>query len=219
MNKKLVIPFSFILYLSMMVGFHTPRVIAADLSDGTYVVDYEMLQAENDSVSIANDYFEKPAKLTIDKDGQYLQFTLNHAKWVKFIKSVSGESFADVDVVNEDLENDKRVIAFKIDGDVTEPLLMQMHVIIKEMEPSYDHKYSVRLNLDLETMEVTDAPAVVVNTSVAESKSVDTNEKQDEPTSNNAVIYMLLAVVAIIAILFVRKTRSLKQKNKTPKGD
>ena len=82
-----------------------------------------MLQAENDSVSIANDYFEKPATLTIDKDGQYLQFTVNHAKWVQFIKSASGESFADVNVVSEDLENDKRVIAFKVDGDITEPLL------------------------------------------------------------------------------------------------
>ena len=166
-----------------------------------------MLQAENDSVSIANDYFEKPAKLTIDKDGQYLQFTVNHAKWVQFIKSASGESFADVDVVSEDLENDKSVIAFKVDGDITEPLLMQMHVIIKEMEPQYDHKYSVRLKLDLATMEVTDAPAVVVNTPVVESKSAGTNEKQDEPTSNKAVIYVLLAVIAIIAILFVRKIR------------
>ena len=195
----------------MIVGFYAPEVIAADLSDGTYVVDYEMLQAENDSVSIANDYFEKPATLTIDKDGQYLQFTVNHAKWVQFIKSASGESFADVDVVSEDLENDKRVIAFKVDGDSTEPLLMQMHVIIKEMEPQYDHKYSVRLKLDLATMEVTDAPAVVVNTPVVESKSADTTETQDEPTSNTALIYVLLAVIAIIAIIFARKISSSKK--------
>jgi len=198
----------------MIVGSHTPEVMAADLSDGTYVVDYEMLQAENDSVSIANDYFEKPATLTIDEDGQYLQFTVNHAKWIKFIKSANGESFADVNVVSEDLENDKRVIAFKVDGDITGPLLLQMHVIIEEMEPSYDHKYSVRLNLDSATMEVTDAPAVVVNTPVVESKSAGTNEKQDEPTSNKALIYVLLAVIAIIAIIFVRKISSSKQNKK-----
>jgi len=173
-----------------------------------------MLQAENDSVSIANDYFEKPATLTIDKGGQYLQFTVNHAKWIKFIKSANGESFADVNMVSENLENDTRVIAFKVDGDITEPLLLQMHVVIKEMEPSYDHKYSVRLNLDLATMEVTDAPAVVVNTPVVESKSAGTNEKQDEPTSNKALIYVLLAVIAIIAIIFVRKISSSKQNNK-----
>ena len=41
-----------------------------------------------------------------------------------------------MDVVSEDLENDKRVIAFKVDGDSTEPLLMQMHVVIEEMEPA-----------------------------------------------------------------------------------
>jgi len=197
-----------------MVGSHTPEVMAADLSNGTYVVDYEMLQAENYSVSIANDYFEKPATLTIDEDGQYLRFTVNHAKWIKFIKSANGESFADVNLVSEDLENDKRVIAFKVDGDITEPLLLQMHVIIEEMEPSYDHKYSVRLNLDLATMEVTDAPAVVVNTPVVESKSAGTNEKQDEPTSNEALIYVLLAVIAIISIIIVRKISSSKQRKK-----
>lgn len=198
----------------MMVFSYTPVARAADLSDGTYVVDYEMLQAENDSVSIANDYFEKPATLTIDKDGQYLQFTVNHAKWVQFIKSASGDSFADVQVVSEDLDNDKRVVAFKIDGDLTAPLLMQMHVVIEEMKPSYDHKYSVRLNLDLETMEVTDAPAVVVSTPVGVTKSADTNELQDEPTSNKALSYVLLAVIAIIAIIIVRKISSSKRRKK-----
>jgi len=189
----------------VLFGFHTPFAHAAEHSEGTYVVDYEMLQAENDSVSIANDYFEKPATLTIDKDGQYLQLTVNHAKWVKFIKSATGDSFADVDVVNEDLENDKRVIAFKVNEDITEPLHMQMHVVIEEMEPAYDHKYSVRLNLDVETMELTDTPAVVVKTPVAESKSADTSEKTDKPTSSKALIYVLLAIIAIIAIVIVRK--------------
>jgi len=198
----------------MMVGSHTLEALATNLPVGTYVVDYEMLQAENDSVSIANDYFEKPGTLTIDEDGQYLQFTVNHAKWVKFIKSATGDSFADVDVVSEDLENDKRVIAFKVNEDITEPLHMQMHVVIEEMEPAYDHKYSVRLNLDVETMELTDAPAVVVKAPVAESKSVDTSEKTDEPTSSKALIYVLLAIITIIAIVFVRKFSSAKKVEK-----
>jgi len=197
-----------------MVGSHTLEALATNLPVGTYVVDYEMLQAENDSVSIANDYFEKPGTLTIDEDGQYLQFTVNHAKWVKFIKSATGDSFADVDVVSEDLENDKRVIAFKVNEDITEPLHMQMHVVIEEMEPAYDHKYSVRLNLDVETMELTDAPAVVVKAPVAESKSVDTSEKTDEPTSSKALIYVLLAIITIIAIVFVRKFSSAKKVEK-----
>ncbi|MEK4406388.1 NEAT domain-containing protein [Sporosarcina sp. FSL K6-6792] len=214
MKHRLAIPLSFLIFFSVIFGSYTPKAHAAELSDGTYVVDYEMLQAENDSVSIANDYFEKPATLTIDKDGQYLQFTVNHAKWIKFIKSANGESFADVNMVSEDLENDKRVIAFKVDGDISDPLLLQMHVVIEEMEPSYDHKYSVRLNLDVETMELTDAPAVVVNTPVAESKSVDTIEKKDEPTSSTALIYVLLAIIAIIAIIFVRKFSSAKKVKK-----
>ncbi len=93
-------------------------------------------------------------------------------------------------VVSEDPENDKRVIAFKVDGDITEPLHMQMHVVIEEMEPAYDHKYSVRLNLDVESMEVTDAPAVVVNTPVAESESADTmKNKTIQQVTKHLFIY------------------------------
>lgn len=214
MKKKFVIPFLFILFLGAMFGSHTPEATAAVLSNGTYLIDYEMLQGENDSVSIANDYFEKPAKLTIDEDGQYIQFTVNHAKWIQFIKSANSESFSDVHVVSENLEDDKRVVAFKVNGDSAAPLPMKMHVLIEEMEPTYDHKYSVRLRLDLGSMEETDAPAVVVDTSVVESKSTDTDEKQVEPTSNKALIYVLFAVIAIIMIIFVRKISSSKQAKK-----
>ena len=65
-------------------------------------------------------------------------------------------------------------------------------------------------------MEVTDAPAVVVNTPVAESKSAGTNEKQDEPTSNKAVIYVLLAVIAIIAIYLYARLVIPLTGSKTP---
>lgn len=37
------------------------------LADGTYTLKYNILKAENDSVSMANDYFEKPAKLYVKK--------------------------------------------------------------------------------------------------------------------------------------------------------
>ncbi len=173
-----------------------------------------MLQADNDSVSIANDYFEKPATLTIDKGEQYVQFTVNHSEWVKVLKTTNQDSFVDVHVVSEDPENDQRVIAFKVDGDISEPVLMQMHIVIEDMEPAYDHNYSVRLDFDLETMKVTDAPPVVVNPSDSESKADGAKQKQDEPTSNKALIYILVAVIAAIAIIFVRKVSSSKKAKK-----
>ena len=99
----------------------------------------------------------------IDGETQYVQFTVNRSEWVKVLAAANGDSFVDVDVVSEDPENDQRVIAFKVDGDISEPVLMQMHIVIEDMEPAYDHKYTVRLDFDVETMEETDAPAVVVH--------------------------------------------------------
>lgn len=211
-NKLVIMFFSLLILFSMVMGFPTPKAMAVELSEGTYVVEYEVLQAEGDSVSIANDYFEKPATLTIDKDGQYVQFTVNHSKWIKVLKAGNGESFVDLYVVEEDLENDKRVVAFKVDGDLTAPLLMQMHVVIEEMEPKYDHQYSVRLDFDLETMAVTDEPGVdpdaLASFLAADEESTN---KTDGQTSNKVLIFILLALIAIAAIIFARKFSLSKQ--------
>lgn len=200
MKKKVVLPFFMAVFVSMMAV--VPLSVAADLSDGTYVVEYEMLQADNDSVSIANDYFEKPATLTVDDEAQYIQFTVNRSDWVKVLEAADGESFVDVVVVSEDPENDQRVIAFKVDGDISEPVFMQMHIVIKDMEPAYDHKYTVRLNFDMETIQETDAPAVVVPSS---------ESKAEEKTGNNVIIYILIAVIAVVIVIIARKVKSSKK--------
>lgn len=188
----------------LLVVVQLPKAIAAEFSNGTYVVEYEMLQADSDSVSIANDYFEKPATLTVDNGVQYIQFTVNRSEWVKVLTAADGDSFVDVDVVSEDLENDQRVIAFQVDGDISQPVLMQMQVKIEDMVPAYDHKYTVRLDFDLETMQVTDAPAVVVQSSAAKSTT-------DEGTGNNVIPYILIALLAAAIVMIARKINSSKK--------
>ncbi|WP_203245847.1 NEAT domain-containing protein [Sporosarcina beigongshangi] len=209
MKKKVVLPF-FIAVLASMIAA-VPLSVAADLADGTYAVEYEMLQAENDSVSIANDYFEKPATVTIDNGEQFVQFTVNRSEWVKSLTVAAGDSFVDVDVVSENPEDDQRVIAFKVDGDISQPVRMQMHIVIEDMEPVYDHKYSVRLDFDEEAMQETDAPAVVVKSS--ESKA--SGAEQDKPASSKAFIYIIIiAAIAVVAIIFVRKSSSSRKTKK-----
>src|SRR6185437_10006014 len=77
-------------------------VQAESLSDGVYAVEYELLQADSGSVSIANDYFEKPAILKVGGGEYRLQLTLNHSKWVQQLQERSSDSFSDVKVVAED---------------------------------------------------------------------------------------------------------------------
>ena len=201
-NKVIAVPFITAVLCWLMAFVLLPEAQATELSDGTYVVEYEMLQADNDSVSIANDYFEKPATLTIDGKAQYIQFTVNRSEWVQVLAAAEGESFANVHVVSDDPENDQRVIAFRVDGDISQPVFMQMHVVIKDMEPAYDHKYTVRLNFDRETLQETDAPAVVVPSSESTT---------DEGTGNNVILYIFIAVLAAAIVVIARKINSSKK--------
>ncbi len=203
-NKVIAVPFFTVVLCYLMAFVLLPEAQATELSNGTYVIEYEMLQADNDSVSIANDYFEKPATLTVDDGAQYIQFAVNRSEWVQVLAAANGDSFVDVNVVSEDLENDQRVIAFKVDGDVSQPVFMQMHVVIKDMEPMYDHKYTVRLNFDMETMQETDAPAVVVPLSDAESTT-------DKGTGNNAIFYIFIVLLAAVILMIARKFSSSKK--------
>ena len=201
-NKVVAVPFFTAVLCCLLAIVFLPEAQATELSNGTYVIEYEMLQADNDSVSIANDYFEKPATLTVDDGAQYIQFTVNRSEWVQVLAAAEGESFANVHVVSEDPETDQRVIAFKVDGDISQPVFMQMHVVVTDMEPAYDHKYTVRLNFDVETMQETDAPAVVVPS----SKSTT-----DEGTGNNVILYIFIAVLAAAIVMIVRKVNSSKK--------
>lgn len=201
-NKIIAVPFFTAVLCCLLAVVFLPEAQATELSNGTYVIEYEMLQADNDSVSIANDYFEKPATLTVDDGAQYIQFGVNRSEWVKVLAAADGESFANVHVVSDDPENDQRIIAFKVDGDISQPVFMQMHVVIKDMEPAYDHKYTVRLNFDVDTMQETDAPAVVVPSSESTT---------DKGTGNNVILYILIAVLAAAIVMIVRKFNSSKK--------
>lgn len=129
---------------------------AESLSDGVYAVEYELLQGDSDSVSIANDYFEKPALLKVDGDEQILQLTLNHSKWVLELQVHSGEDFVDAKIVAEDEEADTRVIELIVAGELDEPFPVKMHVVIDELEIPYDHAYTVRVAVDANSLKETD---------------------------------------------------------------
>lgn len=201
MKKLLILPFVVAIFFYAIAVGDMPEAIAANITDGTYQIEFEMLQAENDSVSIANDYFEKPAILTLENGVYALQFTVNHSKWVKELQSASEDSFVDVHIIREDEENDVREIAFKVDGDILDPLFLQMHVVIEDMQPAYDHKYSVRLALDLDSIKETDKPAVVIPSS--------DKEKGNE---RSPMIYYVIIVGCLLIVFFVLRGM-LKKKN------
>lgn len=185
----------------------------ANISDGTYKVNYQILKADNDSVSMANDYFEKPAILTVEQGKKYIQLTINHSSWIKTFTDGNG---GPVQVMSENKSADTRVVKFPV-NDLSKPVPMKMHVLIETMDPVYDHEYTVRYDFDIENMkpvngsgqEKTESGAktnkgsseVTGKNGANENKAPEENPK----TSDNAPIAFYLLLFTVALLFFLRK--------------
>ncbi|MDW0116075.1 NEAT domain-containing protein [Sporosarcina thermotolerans] len=192
-NSKIVKNLAVMLLLSFFFIVNGTSAFAASLDDGLYTVEYELLQADSDSVSIANDYFVKPALLKVKDGDAYMQLTVNHSNWVKELKAQNDDDFVDVNVIGWDDEADLRVVEFKIDSDLSEPFLLKMRVEIEEMEPAYNHAYTVRAAINLDSAEMTDTGWL--------------GETESEGDTGNTFIYIAIAVVAVVAFRLLRSKK------------
>ncbi|MEC0281459.1 heme uptake protein IsdC [Terribacillus saccharophilus] len=152
---------------------------AAVPEDGTYTINYTVIQGDNDSVSMANDYWEKPAKLTV-KDGQMqIQMTVNHSSWVTEFKVPTGGGFADTTVVSEDTSSDTRVTEFSV-ADISSPLESKIHVTVPDID--YDHDYTIRFRFD--EASLTSAGGAENSSSTEEAASSGNSSSTEEAASS-----------------------------------
>src|SRR5699024_10229021 len=82
----------------------------ADIADGTYEIDYEMIEADNDNTSIADGYFTKPAKLIVENGTKYILLTVTGADMIKSLSAPSGP----VEVISEDESEDTRTVKVRV---------------------------------------------------------------------------------------------------------
>ncbi|MBO1004054.1 NEAT domain-containing protein [Pseudogracilibacillus auburnensis] len=190
-----------------------------DLEDGAYSIEYDILHAENDSVSIANDYFDKPATLYVENGEKYIQFHLNHSYWIKELQAPLGDSFVDVGVVSADEEDTTkpedttRVIEFLLDRDLTDPLEFKMHVLIETMDPVYDNHYTVRYDFDESTIEpMEDAeprqePMEQSDNSTEATEDDDevasVTTKADDESSSGSISVTMIIILVVATALFI----------------
>ncbi|MFB0843959.1 heme uptake protein IsdC [Paenibacillus oleatilyticus] len=173
---------SFYLTLAFVLSlFFAPGAQAAsDLADGTYTVDYTIVKAENESASMANDYFEKPATLTVKKGEITAQIQMNHSKWITMFKVPDKGDFADAKVIKSDENEDTRVVEFKLD-DLSKPLLSKIHVTVESI--NYDHDYTIRFIFDTKKLKKVESAAKAASdkagasTSAAEKTGADKGAK------------------------------------------
>lgn len=151
-------------------------VYAAELSDGTYTIDYMIKKPDDESVSMANDYWEKPATIIVSGGAISVRMTINHSEWVTQFKTPSGSSYVEAKVISEDAEKNTRLVQFSLDS-LDKPMLSKIHVTVPEID--YDHDYTIRFVYDTDTLKLISEPKASTK-----PQSSTTPQSSAKPQSN-----------------------------------
>ncbi|MFP3810208.1 heme uptake protein IsdC [Bacillus sp. SIMBA_005] len=136
------------LLLALMLPFSNAQ--AATLKDGTYSVNYTVLKAEGNAVSMANDYWLKPAKM-IAKNGKLtVQMTIKNSSWVTEFKVPGNGGYVDTTVLSTNKKANTRIVQFQAQS-LSKPIKSKIHVTVKSAD--YDHDYTIQLKFDESSMK------------------------------------------------------------------
>ena len=165
---------------------------SAQIADGAYSVKYQVNKPESNSASIANDYFVKPAKVTVENGVATVQITLKNSAWITKFQPPGGAT-----VVSEDKSADTRVVQFTV-KDLSKPVVTAMKIDISDID--YHHEYSVSLVFD--AASVGGESTTSINTA---SNTKATSESQvSNPQTSDATPYLLITALAGSAFLLYR---------------
>src|SRR5699024_9899206 len=119
------------------------------VSANSQEVSYEVKEAGSNNTSVADGYFIKPAKLTVENGKNYLEFSLKDADYVK---SLSGP-YGAVKVISD--SGNKRVVKLQV-GDISNPIDLQMHIVVPEEVAGmpYDHDHKARMVVNTEGVDL-----------------------------------------------------------------
>lgn len=192
-----------ILVISSLVS-PTPRV-SAKIADGKYEVNYEMKEASSENTSIADGYFSKPATLTVKDGVKYIQLTVTSSSMIKSLSTPSGP----VEVVSEG--NDTRVVKFRVDGDLSNPLKMDMHIVVppSAMPPNgYDQEHTARAVFDVSGLPKAGQEAATTSEQTTSgSEDEVTNPQTGDRTPIALYVTLLLGSIAIFTVYKLRVAR------------
>lgn len=190
----------------ILATFFVASPVSAQIADGTYKVNYEMKESGSANTSIADGYFTKPATLTVQNGVQYIQLTVTGSNYIKSLSTPTGP----VSVVSENTANQTRTVKFRVKGDLSQPLNMDMHIVVPDM---YDMTHTARA-----VFNVSGLPQA---TSAGEQKSVESGSEtsgniaetvENPKTGDNSPIgmYALLMLGSAIALFAIRKFRPVR---------
>ncbi|HIW33339.1 MAG TPA: NEAT domain-containing protein [Candidatus Paenibacillus intestinavium] len=142
-----------VMSLLLIILSTSHAMAAAALEDGEYTINYEILRGDtkDDSTSLADGYWDKPAKVIV-KDGNItVQTTINQHAWVIAFATQSNGKMIDAKVVSTNEKANSRVAEFKVNS-FDDLLLSSMTVDIPEID--YLHSYEARFKFYSDSMKL-----------------------------------------------------------------
>lgn len=218
MNKRILVLVSVMFFT--FISFSAPKKAQAALADGTYSVNYTVLQGDSDSVSMANDYFDKPATLIVSGGKQSIELTVNHSTWITGLWVNSGSGLQTEQVIQTDAASDSRKARFAV-TDLASPVAAKIKVDIDNESLNYHHDYKITLQFAMDSAALisggskVDASATSEATAGANKSKTPVNEqattaKVANPKSGDTAsitLYIGLFIVALIGLFTIKKTK------------
>ncbi|MFJ7980589.1 heme uptake protein IsdC [Lysinibacillus xylanilyticus] len=208
--KKLMM---FVMLVTLFVFNMALPQASAQLADGTHSIKYQVNKPESNSASIANDYFLKPAKVTLKNGTATVQITLKNSAWITKFQPPGGAT-----VVSEDKATDTRTVQFTV-KDLTKPVVTSMKIDIDDI--NYHHEYSVSLVFDAASAgsttvakasetKTTDAPTKVSDSKTSNAPTNSSESHVPNPQTSDATPYVLIVALVGSAFLLYRKKLQTK---------
>ncbi|API79133.1 heme uptake protein IsdC [Staphylococcus argenteus] len=187
-------------------------------------LDYEVYKYNTNDTSIANDYFNKPAKY-VKKNGKlYVQITVNHSHWITGM-SIEGHK---ENIINKDTAKDERTSEFevsKLNGKIDGKIDVYINEKVNGKPFKYDHHYNITYkfngptdvasagatsNDDKTSASGSDKGTEGATSGQSGSESSDKNKVENPQTNAGTPAYIYAIPVASLALLiaitlFVRK--------------
>lgn len=176
---------------------------SAQLADGTHSIKYQVNKPDSNSASIANDYFVKPANVTVKNGTATVQITLKSSAWITKFQPPGGAT-----VVSEDKATDTRTVQFTV-NDLSKPVVTAMKIDIDDI--NYHHEYSVSLVFDAVSTASPAATTQQATQNESKSPQASTTESQvPNPQTGDATPYLLIVALVGSAFLLYKKKYQTK---------
>ncbi|HHP8978630.1 TPA: heme uptake protein IsdC [Listeria monocytogenes] len=204
--KKVLVFAAFIVLFSFSF-LSTGLTAQAALKDGTYSVDYTVIQGDSDSASMANDYFDKPATVTVNGGKSTVSLQVNHSKWITGLW-VEGNA---VSVTSKNASSDTRKVSFPV-STLSNPVNAKIKVDIDDDDLNYHHEYQIKLRFDEGSAKALagSVKSYDNNTTTPATKSDSSNKVTNPKSSDSSQMFLYgIIFVATGAGLILLKRRAI----------